>query len=244
MSHLGRFLMIALTMNIVCNLLLGVQLQAFDLPSFSETHEPKDSRAQKYLDFVKKDGRCEMAIAVVARSSGTKIMKSLREKHYSAIRCLGDVTLSPGTIQEVSGCAAFLLSPVNKDFFPLVPRSYGGGINMIQKKKCAVAFKELLEQGPILGHTVNDYLSGESGFDIPGSSLSGGSGADYEAETILLYSRRKLYTDWYFAEKKKVEERLRTKYAKDKAAGKINPRGGFGEKGEIPKSPVSDEQIP
>lgn len=220
-------------------LLLSFPAMAFDLFGSSK-YETKLPELQKYLDFVKKDGRCDLAVAIIPRSSATKILKGIYERYPSILRCVGDLTFHEGTIKEFSGCTAFHLSPTNKLMSSFVPPSYGGDYNVTKGKKCSATFDELVKTplGPMIRLEVGKVLSGEEGYG--GTPLFGGRGADFESESFLIYSTDQKYTDWYFKEKKAMEANFKAAYPKAKAEGKLNTYAN----GETIKAPVTDEKMP
>ena len=52
---------------------------AFELPFGNSKYETKDAKLKKYLDFVKKDDRCDFVVAIAPRSSATKALKGIYE---------------------------------------------------------------------------------------------------------------------------------------------------------------------
>lgn len=220
-------------------ILVATPVQAFDLFG-SNAYETKDPALQKYLEFVKKDGRCDFAVAIAPRSSSTKIQRSIYDRYSSILRCIGKVTFREGTINEISGCTAFYLDPTNKRTSSFLPPQFGGDYSIAKGKGCSEAFDELVRM-PVRHYTsisVGSILSGKEG--LGGTPLYGGHGADLESESFLIYSNNKKFTDWYFSEKLKTEEEIRKVYLKAKKEGSLNPYVS----GEIIKSPVTDEKTP
>lgn len=199
----------------------------------SGCYETKASSLQKYLHFIKKDGRCELAIAVMPRPSASEKVRAIMEYHPADIHCIGTVSYGSG-IEESSGCGAFYLSPLSANTSTIGTRPA-----IITGRNCKDAWNDLIKMklfwfrsgpvedfiaGPLFGHRTDD--------NSPTSQV------DYEAETVLIYSKYRNLTNWYFAKKKQVEADMLANYQAAKGANQLDPF----HMGIVPKPPTSSER--
>jgi hypothetical protein len=98
-----------------------------------------DDYLSKMKNAIQRDERCEFAMVSVPKKRESKALWP-----HSAV-CVGGLTLNAGTMQEKSGCAAFVLNVDNLQINPLVDRL---GYNVADGQKCrAGGFESVISSG-------------------------------------------------------------------------------------------------
>ncbi|MBX9766971.1 MAG: hypothetical protein K2X47_06850 [Bdellovibrionales bacterium] len=97
------------------------------------------SDAEKIRNFLKRQDICQFAVYEVARS------KKLRAKlpPLPSVRCVDDMVVGKGTVNEKEGCAAFLFNVETGRQSPLKPEF---GANIVEKKCADGGFEDVMNQ--------------------------------------------------------------------------------------------------
>lgn len=183
----------------VLNIFIEIKVQAFELFGTAEkSYESTIPELKKYVDFIKKDARCEIAIVTISRPKVEGFMTGV----ISVVRCIGGVVFSKGTINEKSGCAAFYLNQNTLDVKPFNQNGfYQTYFNFVENKSCKDSFIDLLNQKTVRRSNVEKFLLRDQGsFPI------------IKYEPVLIYSSQKYFTDWYVKEKINFEKEAKEEY--------------------------------
>jgi hypothetical protein len=140
-------------------IILLTTLLTYPASGLAKTLTQLELYIEKLTKVVAKSELCIYAVADVPKNQH-------QEATYlfpKSVRCIGDVTVNPGTMKEVIGCAAFFLDGSTLRLHPFfnLTRAIEKDLNIIKDKGCLRGGAELLlSQKTIYGSPVVNFFSG------------------------------------------------------------------------------------